>query len=372
MPVFPVSDGETGVAIGHTPVTPGWGPGGGLGFGVPIVKLDPVQVAGLIPLFSCDSRECREICDDGWKNKVFGELLGPSYQTNQTYENDWNGFLVDVSIYKANSGVTVTMKLEKFYQGQWRSNPFAPDLTNNNYGVFYGLGSITTHPTYAGYDINWGAVLAAFGAGCYRFKVTTSFTTLQGETVTIYRGCLQSPVFELFAWDCMRAHGTVKAETWNTGLIGDPYTDYKQHDLCGILKYDSIRMPGFFGYEKSPTYLKNNLKWGTPNAGKIEKVSDEQTQRWELLTGYLPEYIHSRFATFAMMSDRLFLSDYNRNNSSYFYKRRNVVYDSGYEPEYIDKEAYWQRRNKSKVQVFFNRGVQSVTKSLCCPVRVIT
>ena len=481
MPIIPVFGGEIGISIGHTPVQPVWG--GVIPIpGVPTIKLDPVQVAGLVPLIPCGTKECREICEDGIRLPVFGELIGNSYQKNPTYENDWNSFFIDISSYKANSWITVAFYLEKFHQGEWRRNPFAPDLNNNNYGILYPLGTVFGHPTYAGYDINWGAILAAFGPGCYRFKAETSFSTtittgfvtgaiqascvfsmptmhpgilfgnlkttvgsipatyivnqtnpaftkeqnvaflanlintglapytaiydgftsftiygqnyaanngtvfkatlneyLQTSTMAggnngtpittplVYKGCVQSPVFDLLSWDCMKAHTTVKWETWLTGLIGDPYTDYKKHDLCGILKYDSIRTYGYIQHAKSPQYLTNNLEWGAPQDGKIEKVSDEQIQRWEYNSKYLPEWLHTRFATFAMMSDRLFMSDYNRNNSDYTIKRKTVIYDSGYEPENIDREAPWKRRNKMKVQVFFKRGVQSVIKSLCCP-----
>jgi len=495
MPKIPIYFPDPITIIGHTPYLPALPlPIGGLGGhlnGTPIINISPVQVAGLIPLMPCDSQECREICTDGWKNIVFGELVGGSYQINQTYENDWNTFLIDVSLYAANpTAVSVTFELEKYVNGAWVGYPNGGvNLTNNVFGQIFPLGSIAGHPTYAGYAINWGSVLLNAGAGCYRFKAKALFTTyvigtstsggtqasctfalpnnscltgaiigtlqtisgsitasysivqmntgfteaqnvqfivnlinagsfpytatynggnsftitgqsyasnngatwslqtyktglpcdyqkqqdmlggvnpVQTTTPIVHEGCLVSPPFDLKEWNCFRAHGTVKFETWLTGIIGDPYTDYKKHDLCGILWYDSIRVKGFFGFEKSPTYLKNNLKWGSPSQGKIEKVSDEQTQRWEYLSGYMPEYIHSRFATFGMMSDKLFASDYNINNSNYTYKRKNVIYDSGYEPEYIDKEAWWQRKAKSKVQVFFNRGVQSVIKSLCC------
>src|SRR3990167_1155758 len=492
MPRIAIAGGTPAYGYGHTPVQPIGGVGGRPG--VDFVALESIQAAGLIPLLPCDTLECREICESGRKNTVFGELTSGGYQVNQTYENDWNSFWIDVSLYNANpSAVTVDFVLEKFFDGEWRGYPFGLNLNSNAFGQLFTLGTVPGHPSYAGYSINLGAVLFNVGTGCYRFKAHVSFTTYtlgQGTTggtqaecvfqlptnsclsgaikgvlktisgnipavyninqtnsgfteaqnvtyivalvnagtypytavdnggnkftitgqsysqnnniswqivtnklsggfyvcdyaqtermdkgidpvseliATVHEVCYESPPFNLLAWDCMRAHGTVKFETWMSGIIGDPYTDYKKHNFCGLYVYDSIRVSGFFGYEKSPTYLKNNLKWGGPKLGKIEKVSDEQTQRWEYLSKYLPEYIHSRFATFGMMSDKLFASDYNVNNSSYNYKRKNVIYDSGYEPEYIDKEAFWQRRNKSKVQVFFNRGVQSVMKSLCCP-----
>ena len=370
-----VTGDEPAIVSGHTPPLAVTLRVGVPIAGVPVMEVNPVQVAGLLPLKPCDETECREICPDGIKHTVFGEKLGVSFQQGQTYENDWSSFMIDVSIFKANpTTVTVTMFLEKFYQGQWRPSPFAPNLNDNIYGQYFGLGDVPGHPSYAGYQINWGSVMNTFGIGCYRFRVETSFTTVTlsdlGEPMpTVHEGCLVSPVFDVKMWNCFVAHGTVKFETWLTGLIGDPYEDYKKHDLCGVLWYDSIRVGGFIHYAKSPEYLTNNLEWGAPNDGKIEKVSDEQIQRWQYNSRYLPEYVHTRFATFAMMSDLMFASDYNINNSDWTLKRRNFIYDSGYEPESIDKTAYWQRRNKLNVEVFFKRGVQSVIKSLCCPTR---
>ena len=369
MPRIAVIGSNPAFAAGHTPVLPSTG----TAVGISVVQLDPIQVVGLVPLISCNSTECREICEDGWKNPVFGKLESGSYDLTQSYENDWSTFLVDISNYNANpSAVTVTITLEKYFKGQWRGYPFGANLNNNNLGQLFDIASIPGHSSYTGYAINWGAVLFSLGEGCYRIKIDTSFTTstaTKPPTSTTYSGCLVSPSFDLKEFDCTRAHGTVKFETWITGQVGDPYQDYFKHNVCGFLWYDSLRTFGFIGYQKSPQYITNNLEWGEPKHGLIEKVSDEQIQRWEYNSKYLPEYIHTRFSTFAMMSDKLFASDYNLNNSDWALKRRHFLYDSGYEPEYIDREASWKRRNKSKVQVFFKRGVQSVIKSLCCPVR---
>lgn len=481
------------IVKGNTPVLPivpiaPIGIGGGSG--VPAISIEPIQVVGLIPLFPCDIKECREICDDGWKNPVFGELVGNSYQTQMTYENDWSTFLIDVSLYNANPNSTsVTFELEKLINGIWMPAPLGINLNSNSFGTLFPLGSISGHPTYAGYAINWGSILFHKGEGCYRFKAKTNFQTstttggivggvqatctfdlagtactagailgtlkttsgnipatysinqpnpsftiaqnvayivnlintgtypytatqsgdsftitgqsysannyinfnlliyqvegickyeederllggIDGAEITtpvIISSCFVSPPFDLKKWDCFRATGTVKFETWLTGTIGDPYKDYLKHNICGIQWYDSLRTYGFFGYQKSPEYKTENLEWGSPQQGKIEHVRDEQIQRWEYLSDYLPEYLHTRFSTFAMMCDKTFASDYNLNNSDYTLKRKNVIKDSGYEPEYIDKEAHFQKRNKQKVQVFFKRGVQSVEKSICCP-----
>lgn len=480
------------IVVGNTPpIHVGTGTGGHLPhLGTPVINLSPIQVAGLIPLLPCDTKECREICGDGWKNPVFGELVsGPSYQTAQTYENDWSTFMVDVSLYQASpNSISVTFELEKFFDGQWRGAPFGVALNNNVFGQYFALGSVSGHPNYTGYSINWGSVLFHAGEGCYRFKARIKFTTyIQGNATTggtqasctfilpnnaclagaiqgtlqtlngtipasysfsfgnpantiadnvqllvaminaggypytaVYNGgqsfsiigqsyvsnnnitwklfvsktgcevssistmrngvnpepvltpvineaCMESPVFDLKTFDCFKAHSTTKFEIWSTGIIGDPYIGYKKHDLCGILLYDSLRTYGYIKTPKSPEYQKNRLKWGAPTAGKIEIVSDEQIRRWEWNSKYLPEYLHTRLSTFMMMADRTFASDYNVNNSDYTIKRLPFIYDSGYEPETIDKEAHFTRRNKMNVQVFFKSGIQSIIHSICCP-----
>jgi hypothetical protein len=138
--------------------------------------LNAEQVAGLIPFFPCDSPECRELCDYPCqhKNPVFGELTGKSFQKKKTYENDWNTFWVNVTLKKNSANVSVVFELEKYVNGTWQRQTL---LNTNQFGIYYPLGSIPTHQTYAGYELNWGAVVFYFGEGCYRIKVRTFLTT---------------------------------------------------------------------------------------------------------------------------------------------------------------------------------------------------
>lgn len=341
------------------------------GIGVPSMNLQGKQILGLIPMYPCDSNECRETCDNicgGYKNPVFGV-------TNAglaTYENDFNSFYQNFPIVKnVTSGFTVTWTIEKYENGAWNT---VININSNAYGYYYALGQIFFRPTFTGVQINWGKVLNAEGEGCYRVKVNMSYQTmtwpsyLNEPVPTTYTDCSVSPIFELKEWDCVKAHGTVKFEIWSRGVIGDPYTDFLKHDLCRAVLYDSIRVKGFFGLQKSPTYKTENNKWGTPIQGAIERVRDEQIQQWEYESGLLPEYIHTRFSTFAMMADTMFVSDYNINNSDWNINRKNIVKSEGasYEPEWLDRTADWQKRDKSFVKVQFNRGVQSVEKYNCC------
>jgi hypothetical protein len=216
------------------------------------------------------------------------------------------------------------------------------------------LASIPDHTTYAGVVLDWGIVYNQFGQGIYRLKVETIMKELQG--------CLVSEKFRLLAWDCLRAHGTVKFEAWVTGKIGDKYTQGKIFDLCGFYWYDSVRLRGLFGYETTPEYLE--IKHEYQN-GLQERIKDEALQRYEYRSGYYQKYLHDRFKIYGMMSDKLLVSDYNNNNSDYQIKRKPITKGGAYEPEYLDK----QRRRLSKVTVIFEEGQQSVIKSICCDLK---
>lgn len=345
---IPVTAGTPAVILGWSPAFPVIPITGVIG--IAVATMTPTHVVGLVPLTECDDEECRtfyEVCKDC--NVVFGE----SGTLTATYENDWNTFLLDYSLYLPNPSGTILFKLQKYVSGAWVDSL---TLNNDNNGKFYDLESIPNHDGYTGYGINWGAVLGNVGVGIYRFRVESTFGLLTS--------CLVSPAFELRAWDCNRAKGTVKFENWLTGVIGEKRIDYQLYDLCTMWWYDSIRVKGWFGYYKVPEYKEVLLEWGSPNHGKIQRVRDEAIQGFEYLSNYQKFEIHERFSVYGMMADELRVSDYNLNNSDYSIKRLLVVKDGGYEPEYIDNKG--QRR--SKVKMRFKRGVQGVIKSNCCTV----
>jgi len=322
------------------------------GTGVYFVNLHPVQVTGFIPLSPCTSTECRT--EDEWKNPVFGNLQSGQGINTPTYENDVNGWLLDYQLWSANPNdqPTVTVNLEELISGVWTTVGTAPInfITTNSFGTIAG------HKSYYYFSINWGKVIQFEGNGIYRVKVTSTF----GLIIS----CLATPCFHALLWDCQRAKGTVKWENRLTGKIGDKRSDYVVYDLCKMWLYDSVRVKGWFGYEKVSEYREVMQEWGKPKHGKIERVRDEAIQRYEYLSNYLPKYLHERFAIYGMMADELRVSDYNIHNSDFNLKRMVVVKDGSFEPEYLDNKG----QRLSKVKVFFKRGVQSIIKSICCEV----
>lgn len=332
-------------------------PFGGGGIGVNFVKKNPVQVVGFIPLKECDAVDrCMftQYCEEDWTNPVFGHVVGGNPVLVPTYENDISTFLLDYSLFLQNSATAaINFKLEKRIDGVWT---FEANLNNSAYGTLFNLNSIAGFPHYAGFQLNWGKVLFLSGAGIYRFKVETVMKSIAG--------CLISEPFCVRAFDCELAHGTVKFENWLTGQIGDPFVDYRIYNLCNIQWYDSVRMCGFLGLETVDEYLEVLHEWGKPKHGLQVRIRDEAIQKFKFISGYLPKYIHDRFKVYGLMSDTLFGSDYNKNNSDHDIRRKHFIKASNYEPQYLDK----QRRRLSKVEIDLKRGVQGVIKSICCEI----
>lgn len=324
----------------------------------------PTQIAGLVPLYECDSNECRipSVCECCDKLPVFGNVQPgrggvPTADINSNYKNDWNFFYVDYPLYAANPAAVANWTIQKCSK-----NPDATkegskywinsiSFSNNFYGVFFALGSIAGHRSYTGIWINWGKVLLGRGAGTYRVKLTTSFG---GQTT-----CQVSDDFVLKQFDCNLADKTVKWEIILPNTIGSHNVQGKLFDLCNMKAPDSVRMYGFFGKEKKYEYLKvyQELQNGTVN-----QVRNEALQEWEFTSRLWPKEYLDRLSVYMMMAKTRKVSDYNINNSDYNIKQLLVVPEGSWEPEYHEKD----HNLKQNVPVKFRSGQQSIIASDCC------
>ena len=349
-----------------------------------------VQVAGLVPLVPCSPEDCRDgcvafsrsdeivelACDSAnprrgyifmqncsntpfggcYENPVFGNLINCVGQNYASYENDMNQFIVTFNEFVES---TIAWTLQKNIRGTWTD---LYGLQEGDLGTYNAPGYLADHLNYTGVIVNWGKVLEGYNSGCYRVKVVETVTrdTPIGTRPIPY--CLVSEPFNLMAWNCDRANGTVKFETNTTGKIGDKRVDYLLHDLSGSYFYDSIRVWGFFGKEKIGEYKTINLEWGNPNPGKIEKVRDEAIQSFEFMMRQdTVGWVHQRLMVYGFMADQILVSDYNINNTDYDIKRFPVIRDSGYEPTYFVASG----KRIAGVKVDFKRAVQNVIKTNC-------
>ena len=326
------------------------------GGGLPRIQIMPQQIAGLIPLVDCSATECRDIDDRFccWKLPVFGDTTVT--ETKSTYENDITTFLVDCQTYMVDTGVVCSIVLQQCTSSAPEAQVWVNkvSLSSATYGTNIAFNSITSHPSYRGYILNWGKVLNAYGAGTYRIKITTSWSGVEY--------CLKSPDFWLREFDCRFADQTVKFDARLSGKIGAHYPQGRVHDLCGYTLDDMVRLPGFFGYEKINEYLEVYNEYQN---GIMNQVRNEAVQGFQFFSKYWPKEYHDRLKIYGLMADILRVSDYNMVNSDYNIKQLRIIRSGNYAPEYQDKN----RLRMAKVTVEFKSGIQSIIKSLCCPLK---
>lgn len=326
------------------------------GGGVPRINLNPVQVCGFVPLEDCTATECREIVERQccWQLNVFGDV--DVTETKSTYENDITNFTCDFQLYYANPSIVVVIRLQECTSTFPNAESWSilAAMTGTTYGTNIAFGTYTQCPTYRGYIVNWGKVLNVHGAGIYRVQFSCSFAGVEY--------CLNSPSFNLRAFDCKLADQTVKFDAKLTGQIGAHFPQGYVTSLCGFDFVDSVRLPGFFGKELVSEYLEvyNEFQNGTQ-----QQVRNEAIQTFQFFSKLYPKEYHDRLKVYGMMADVLRVSDYNYSNSDWNISQLRVKPNGNYAPEYYNKN----RVRLSKVTVDFKAGVQNIIKSLCCKIK---
>lgn len=324
----------------------------------------PVNISGGVDNGSdCLNCDCRDglykadtIPDDrNFTLPVFADLT-----CTDGYHNDLNQWVFQYS-GSYDPIQSKDFNLQQLINGTWSN---VAVLNDSTYGsTILTLRTCNAPVNYGGYQLNWNLVLQNLGEGTYRFNVSGI-----GSNKVVY--CLQSPPFCLKQFDCHAADGMVKFETINTGgNYGSVTSQGQSWSLCCVdpntgdntpLSFiDSIRFYAMFGYETADLQ-RDYVKYAP---GVINKVRDEAIKNFTLKTSQLPMWLHQRLYAYALMSDQLFVSDYNINNSDYNIKHFWVVADSNYTPKYSGSTRY------SKIlDLKFKEGQQFVFRDRCCGV----
>jgi len=332
----------------------------------------PTQIAGLVPLICSDidprlpafsKCDCREWTnDDCYINPVFA-----STSDSDLLKNDKNMFLLEYPFlfsYQWGAALSV-FSLEEFNGSTWITTAV---LNNNLYGILYDFQSLCIK-NWRGFQISWRNVLIAFGEGLYRFKSTSS---LFGNS-----SILVSEPFCLKEWSCSGTDVTVRWETVIAGgRLGSIVNDKRVFEFCCVQDglngaaqqispvtwNDQIRVYAFFGREKTE-YERVQIEYQN---GEVIQVRNEAIQKFEYESALQPKWVHDRLKAYALMADQLYVTDYNWNNSDYEIKKKGVVPDGSYEPEYNENTRY------SNVKVQFKEAFQNVIRDKCCNVVIRT
>ncbi len=128
------------------------------------------QVVGLVPLFPCESTECRL----GKYGSNDTEFMLPAFAENQVsawgnYKNDYNTWLFN---FPATSALaTFDFFLDKKVNGVWVEQA---ELNDDQYGFYYPVGKICNKNYFTGFNLLWNLVLNKKGEGVYRFRTSSS------------------------------------------------------------------------------------------------------------------------------------------------------------------------------------------------------
>jgi hypothetical protein len=264
------------------------------------------------------------------------------------YRNDKHSI---IGKYDKDLYTTVVISLEKYVNGSWTEQV---QISDNTYGTYYSLGSLTdttTQLNYVGFYCEWRNVLSAFGEGTYRFNfIETDFQAAETTTLYPFEFCLQNYTDE-------RADFTTRFQ-WNTqGFRADWQTELDTWDFSQIPDgWDNqLRFPqSIFGGTKSE-YTREFIRYQN---GQQKYLQDEQVEKYTWHSGQYPAELHNFIKTCVLQSDYLTVTDYNSNNPNIF-KDKAINADGNYEPD-------WKYNNRRAfVSVDFAEEYQNRVKKRC-------
>ncbi len=153
-----------------------------------------------------------------------------------------------------------------------------------------------------------------------------------------------SHVYRLTQYDDLRADGTVRIETINSGRIesGNDYDSLKWKR--------SLRIRGFFG-NKTPSLESDNYLDGER---VIKQIQDKIVNEYTLETELIPSVVFNLLIYNDMLSNEIFVSDYNIKNAEN-YKGLRVV------PDAISSR-YFEKNQNGSFEITFKDRVENIVK----------
>lgn len=197
------------------------------------------------------------------------------------------------------------------------------ELDNDDYGTLVAYGDIVdpSGNKVIRYTINWALVLNAFDSGSY--KVQVSFSSPFGDQTKL------SSEYCLSTFTEQKANGTIRIEYYLNGIMGDNTNDLKTRDFGTTNRYNSIRLPGWFGFPNSK-YTKDYTVY---NSGARKWIKDEQEQEFVMQIKGVMADVHELMRTDVLQADEIFVTDYNKNNAQQWIQK-SVQPTSDYPPDW--------------------------------------
>lgn len=243
-----------------------------------LIKLETITVSGYKANPVSDICICNG-CD--YLEKVFSETGA----INFGWKNDKTSLLFSKKINT--DSIIIKLKCD--------SLNFNEEITDDTYGKYYS--TFSNKPLQLGFVCDWNKVFNSIGGGVFYFEITLN---ILGE-VTI----LKTINYFLQEYSDLKAEGTVKIESWQTGeIINKPFT------YIGLLPdgwYQSIRIEGKL-LSKIPTKKQDNY-YSTDN--KLIQIQDKVEYEYNIESGLLPIEVADLLIEDNLLANKIVVSDYN-------------------------------------------------------------
>ena len=253
--------------------------------------------------------------------------------------NDFNSFLK----YFSDSISSVDIYIQKCISGVWTD---LDQIIDDSLGDFFPYKyQISDGENYVGALIKWRNILQTYSTGKYRLRFET--TNIFSDVSSLY-----TDAYSLREYDAELVDGTVKIDYTMTGMCPDFETTDKRKYFGKTGWINSIRLNGYFGYEKA-NYGQEVVEYA--NRSKINVITDE-TKEYRLQTYDLDKSTHNQLMDELMNADIVTISDYNRDNFGN-YVNIQLVPTGAYEPKYNELQS-----KKAMVVLAFNNGINNLEK----------
>lgn len=272
-----------------------------------LIKDNPAEV----PTLDIPETSLRTCCSD-YAFKALADVDSTDEFKNDVTTFDW---------FFGEAINDVTFSLMKYQNGDYEE---VATLPGDAYGTLHAFGDFTNDQgeNYCGYTVDWKVVLTSHGAGSYKIMATTTDVFANIVEILSRETCLQQ-------YNADRANGSVKIEYYLNGIIGDGDNDEKTKDYGTLNRYNSIRVPGFFGYPGSE-YQRDYVQY---ESGQKNYVEDEQEPEYILKLRPVASFVHSLMRTEVLQADNILITDYNRNNAETWIQKK-VKPNSSYQPNW--------------------------------------
>lgn len=264
--------------------------------------------------------------DKGYAECCYEYIVLAHLVDTDNYKNDFNGFYHQKQLNSETVKFNVT-----------GPNGFDEDITNDDFGLF--INNHLDNEFLETFIIDWRKVLIDNGPGYYQVEKEV---VIAGITINIPLGG-----FNLAHFTNVVADKTMRVDAVMNGLLVSEGVDFTNTNFK-----TSLRSVGFFG-NREPGFNEDNLIKGNYTKEQIS-ISQENEYKMQMID--VPVCVTKELFNFILLSNELFMNDYNLNNHSYEYRNFAVTISGNEGSKYINTSR------KAEINLTFNKKTVNAIK----------